>query len=96
MRNRLKFTFQFGIEKLTGHSIEHINSYSDFVRFMYTPVDGSSLAMGRIMFGLKNWTERKNPLEPVAMNFSDFLKDLCGFRSQSHDIKWNKLKFSLT
>lgn len=51
MKNSIKFVFQFGIEKLTGHNIRHVNSFSDFVNFMYTPVDGSSLAMGRIMFG---------------------------------------------
>lgn len=51
MWNRIKFAFQFGIEKLTGHNIGHINSFTDFVQFMYTPVDGSSLAVGRIMFG---------------------------------------------
>lgn len=51
MINWLKLTFQFGVEKLTGHKIGHINSFSDFVEFMYKPVDGSSLAVGRIMFG---------------------------------------------
>lgn len=51
MLNRMKFSFQRGIKKLTGHDVENINSFSDFVKFMYTPVDGSSLAIGRIMFG---------------------------------------------
>lgn len=51
MLNKLKFGLQFGVEKLSGHKLGNINSFSDFVEFMYTPVDGSSLAMGRIMFG---------------------------------------------
>lgn len=47
---------KYGVEKLTGHKMEHINSFSDFVEFMYTSVDGSSLAVGRIMFGmLHSW-----------------------------------------
>ncbi len=50
--SRMKLRFQCGVEKLTGHNIKHIDSYSAFAQYMYTPVDGSSLAMGRILFGL--------------------------------------------
>ncbi|KAG4077588.1 hypothetical protein HA402_003015 [Bradysia odoriphaga] len=52
MLNRIKCALQSGIELLTGHKIGHINSFHEFVQFMYTPVDGSSLAMGRMLFGL--------------------------------------------
>lgn len=51
MRNRIKRGFQCGVEKLTGHNIRHVNSFTELVKFMYTPVDGSSLAIGRILFG---------------------------------------------
>lgn len=49
----MKLKFKNFYKRLTNHDYDDcFGSFNNFVNFMYKPIDGSSLGIGRMLFGL--------------------------------------------
>lgn len=47
------------LENFTGHQLDKIKNFNDFVEFMYVPVDAASIGVGRMLFGKSQFSNKK-------------------------------------
>lgn len=48
---KIKRIFNGVTYELTQHNTSKLKSFDDFVHFLYMPVDGASICVGRMLFG---------------------------------------------